>query len=450
MIRRIVAAALVVLVGCGPLVGIEEVTREPATVGGAGGTASLPPSAGPSCRACGDACVDPLTDAAHCGRCGVACGAGEACVAGVCGRRLHGSPSATSACFVGDDGVLRCWGDNRFGQLGRGTFTESEPQAAAFPSGGRFGVSDGIAICALDPAGAVRCGGGNLWGNLGNGTYGGKDECRGTPTCEALPTTTLLPLPADDVAVGGGTGTVAYSCARLADRGLACWGRGTERATPRVRLRDVAQVASGNGFTCALTFDGATYCFGGFLGVEGGPTLGDALPSPALFDFPHGDLIVAGARSVCTARGPGMSCFGANGFGQLGIGDAGGEELRSSTPVALPIGGSDLDIVQAVAGEAHGCVLRVDGVVLCWGEASVVGGGDAPPQTCLLGPCYPTPIVVLEEVREIAAGRDFTLALRRDGTLWGWGRTPSQSCVLVDEAGCATTGFGAPRELPRR
>jgi len=34
---------------------------------------------------CGGTCVDPLVDEANCGACGVACGAGETCSAGVCG-----------------------------------------------------------------------------------------------------------------------------------------------------------------------------------------------------------------------------------------------------------------------------------------------------------------------------------------------------------------------------
>ena len=33
---------------------------------------------------CGAACVDPQTAAAHCGRCGNACAAGDTCVAGAC------------------------------------------------------------------------------------------------------------------------------------------------------------------------------------------------------------------------------------------------------------------------------------------------------------------------------------------------------------------------------
>jgi hypothetical protein len=36
------------------------------------------------CTMCGDACVDTATDPSNCGRCGIACGPGEACVSGSC------------------------------------------------------------------------------------------------------------------------------------------------------------------------------------------------------------------------------------------------------------------------------------------------------------------------------------------------------------------------------
>lgn len=437
--------------GCGSLVGIEEVSPEGGQSGGSGGvTASEVPLAGPPCRACGDACVDTLTDHDHCGRCGTRCGDGESCLAGVCGRRLHGSTTATSACLRGEDDVLRCWGENRHGQLGRGTISDVEPTPAAPLVPARFGASDGLAVCAVDAAGAVRCAGSNQWGNLGNGKYGGQIECAGSPTCETTATSALLPGPADDVVVGGGEGTIGYSCARLADRSLSCWGRGIDRAVPTARVRNVAQVVSGNAFVCALSFDGRGVFFGAFLGVAGGPTLQESVPVPSVIEVPPAELMVASARGICVSNGPNAHCFGSNAYGQIGLGATDGPDLRPISKVAMPPDpdtGQPEDIIQLAAGAKHVCALVRTGRVLCWGDAEAVGAGELPPGACLGGPCHPAPVAVLEDVREIAGGLDFTLAIKRDGTLWGWGRANASSCVLVTEGGCATSGFGVPTRL---
>jgi len=63
--------------------------------------ASCAGSSSPTCTAgqiaCGGACVDPLTDAGHCGSCSVSCIAGAACVSGTCGC-LGGQTACLGAC----------------------------------------------------------------------------------------------------------------------------------------------------------------------------------------------------------------------------------------------------------------------------------------------------------------------------------------------------------------
>lgn len=439
------------LCGCGSLVGIDDVSRGEGPGAGAAGAAVFDaPSAGPPCRTCGEACVDPLTDRENCGRCGVRCDDGESCLAGVCGRRLHGSANATSACVRGEDDVVRCWGDNRHGQLGRGTISAAEavPAPPLVPT--RFGASDGLALCGVDAAGIARCAGGNQWGNLGNGKYGGQTECEGSPTCETTATDVAVSGPVDDVVVGGGENTIGYSCARLRDRSLSCWGRGVDRASPTPRLRDVAQVASGNAFACALSFDGRAIFFGGFLGVAGGPTLQEAVAAPSVLEVPTAEQVIASERGICVASGPTVHCFGSNARGQIGIGESAGPDLRPISRVNMPLDAETaqpVDVVQLAAGAKHVCALVQTGRVLCWGAADEVGAGVRAPEACLDGPCHPAPVAVLDDVRELAGGRDFTLAIKRDGSLWAWGRPNPTSCVLVDEGGCATTGFTVPTRL---
>ncbi len=100
--------------------------------------------------------------------------------------------------------------------------------------------------------------------------------------------------------------------------------------------------------------------------------------------------------------------WGANGAGQLGVGD--------TNPRAAPLElmGSWLDVA---AGRFHSCAVdRADGLS-CWGgnERGRLGLGDQADR--------PGPTRVQPEVRwrEVEAGGGHTCAIRFDGTLWCWG-----------------------------
>lgn len=78
------------------------------------------------------------------------------------------------------------------------------------------------------------------------------------------------------------------------------------------------------------------------------------------------------------------------------------------------------DVVDAVAGDTQVLLLKRDGTVLAWGFNSEceVGTGDG--KTTLA----PVPIAGLRNVRQIAAGNNVSGAVLEDGSvwLWGWGK----------------------------
>lgn len=78
------------------------------------------------------------------------------------------------------------------------------------------------------------------------------------------------------------------------------------------------------------------------------------------------------------------------------------------------------DVVDAVAGDTQVLLLKRDGTVLAWGYNSEceVGTGDGKTKLA------PVPIAGLRNVKQIAAGNNVSGAVLEDGTvwLWGWGQ----------------------------
>jgi alpha-tubulin suppressor-like RCC1 family protein len=76
--------------------------------------------------------------------------------------------------IAGGQGALRCWGANRYGQLGVGTTTSySTPvQVGGFTSGVRAVAAGGAHTCGVTAANRVKCWGINVSGQLGNFTLG--------------------------------------------------------------------------------------------------------------------------------------------------------------------------------------------------------------------------------------------------------------------------------------
>jgi alpha-tubulin suppressor-like RCC1 family protein len=128
--------------------------------------------------------------------------------------------------------------------------------------------------------------------------------------------------------------------------------------------------------------------------------------------------------------------WGGNQSGQLGYDTGGG----SSPDPALVPGLSG--ITQITAGYQVSYALRSDGTVWAWGDNQhgELGNGAA-------GAPSPVPVQVsgLAGVTQLAAGFEFALALRSDGTVWGWGA--DQQSVLGTGAGRAGGVSATPVQI---
>jgi alpha-tubulin suppressor-like RCC1 family protein len=114
--------------------------------------------------------------------------------------------------------------------------------------------------------------------------------------------------------------------------------------------------------------------------------------------------------------------WGTNDEGQLGNGPMGasGESGRYPKPSPTPVKVTGLSgIIQIAAGMKHAIALRRDGTVWAWGRRSNGEIGDGAPGG--LPAVGPTRVPGLEGVKQIAADGSHNLALRSDGRVMAWG-----------------------------
>lgn len=178
-------------------------------------------------------------------------------------------------CALLGDGKVWCWGRNTDGQLGHGTASyDSVPQPAGMVNG--LPSVQGIAcghqhVCAWDAAGKAWCWGKNMSGQIGTGNY------------STSPINAAVQLDTTGVAqIACGQG---QTCAVRNNGELLCWGDNDEGQAGSSKAGNVYQpnlialggkasaVAVGIDHGCALRQDGAVLCWG--KGTNG--ELGDGL-----------------------------------------------------------------------------------------------------------------------------------------------------------------------------
>lgn len=271
------------------------------------------------------------------------------------------------------DGSVWTWGDNDFGQLGRGTTSwflspgrvSNLNEVRAIAGGGHFSV-------ALVNDGTVRAWGYNGGGQLGDGTT----EDRLSP-----------------VQVLG--------------------------------LAEVKAVAAGGTFAIALKEDGTVWGWGdNSYGQLGDGTKENRLIPVRMKVVDHVKSIYCGSGRTMVLKEDGTvwGC-GYNWYGDLGDGtETSNTEFRRTSPVQV----KGLDEVAAIAcGPHHTLALKKDGTVWAWGYGyhGQLGMGEAFPGS-LNGGKRSTAAKVpgLQNIRAVAAGWSHSLAVDNDGVLWasGW------------------------------
>jgi alpha-tubulin suppressor-like RCC1 family protein len=122
--------------------------------------------------------------------------------------------------------------------------------------------------------------------------------------------------------------------------------------------------------------------------------------------------VAAGGNHTVALRSDGsLWAWGDNAFGQVGDGSV----IARNTPVRI---GTDITWTAVAAGFYHTVALKADGTLWSWGDDTKGQLGDGSPAAS-----QPAPVRVGTETNwaAVAAGDFHTLALKTDGSLWGWG-----------------------------
>ncbi|HMV67277.1 MAG TPA: hypothetical protein PKA64_10535, partial [Myxococcota bacterium] len=375
----------------------------------------------------------------------------------------------THTCAVLEDGSVRCFGYNGYGQLGMGNTLPwgdnpgdlGDNMVPVNLGAGRTATEIATGwyhTCALLDGGDVRCWGRNDYGELGLSRSGQVGDAANEVGDDTIDPLVNLGTGRTAVHVDGG----AYmTCAVLDDGGVKCWGyasderlgappqqnRGINTATMGdnlpytdlgVGVRAV-DVTVGEAHACALLDDGSVKCWGynnyGQLGYEDTTNrgthereMGDWLRPVNL----GGGTVVevdAGRYHTCARFVDGrVKCWGYNGYGQLGQGNTtqrGDEVGEMGAALAYANLGTGRKAVSLRSGEYHTCAALDDGSVKCWGNAQGLGydgtirRGDGANE---MGDNLPTvPLPSGTTVSQVTAGGAYACAVTTCGELYCWG-----------------------------
>lgn len=273
--------------------------------------------------------------------------------------------------------------------------SNGEPVVTTPPPGTVCELARGHAdanLCVRRAGGALSCTGDNSWGQLALGATDGDPH----------PSATGIPVPPVRGATVGGASVFAWT----ASGDLYGWGRNDEgQVLPNgpATLVDPTALA---------------------LVVEGEP-----LAVCGVAAHRHHTC----ARS-CDGR---VACWGSNLEGELGNGGLGAQSGPTFVLDPSDVGGVLRNVLAVDVGEHHGCALRGDGTLRCWGRAPLTGTGRAPGSP----PASVSLEVPLTNLDSLALGGANACAHKREGSIYCWG---DDSAGQITEIG----GPGATSPVP--
>ena len=183
-------------------------------------------------------------------------------------------------------------------------------------------------------------------------------------------------------------------------------------------LTDVVAIAAGAYHSLALKSDGSVWAWGyNSYGQLGNGTTTTGYAPVQVIGLTDVVAIAAGYYHSLALKSDGsVWAWGYNGYGQLGNGST------YTNYTAVQVSGLT-DVVAIAASYYHSLALKSDGSVWAWGYNSYgqLGDGTTDNRYTPVQVKGPGGTGTLGNMIAIAAGYSYSLALKSDGSAWGWG-----------------------------
>ena len=349
------------------------------------------------------------------------------------------SAGLSHTCAIMENGSVRCWGDNEYGQLGNGDTGSVNDSRLSIPvdlGAGRTAMSVDTSYshtCAVLDDYSLKCWGSNDHGQLGdnttvdrfapvmviesssvewapdpsNGTVGDDDS---SGSIRAIPT---VSTGYSHACALSSNGTVhcwgANNMGQLGDGSTTTSGSPVEVVMPNGELS--TSMDAGGYYTCSLMDDGQVMCWGDLQGAN-------PETIPLLVPMPVGSTvnsISVGNHHACVILdNSSIRCWGPNYQGEIGDGTT----APATSPVEVQLAQGETP-VSVSAGHIATCSLMLDGDIYCWGNGDhgQLGNGNFTDSSLPALVSLPTGKSALE----VSMGGNHACAILDDGEVYCWG-----------------------------